>query len=355
MDHQRLRRPRRHCRDRPARRDHRRPARTSCPACPACWRIAGLDELAAAGAGVTDDQLRQRRDQPPRRRPGHDHLHLRHHRAPQGLRADAPQPARRGSQRRARRAARGLRDRRRQHAALHAAGARVRQDHRDRLPGVRRHARALGGHGHRRRGAARIPADVPARRSARVREGLQHRAAAGLGEPGQEQDLRRGRQRRHRLQPGSSTPAGPAIGLRLRHALFDRLVYGKLRAAVGGRVTLRRLRRCAARRAARPLLPRRRHHRARGLRHDRDLGRGDRQQAEPQQGRHGRPAAAGRQRQDRRRRRDPAPRRHQSSRATGRTRPPPRKPWTTRAGCTPAISARSTTRASCGSPAGRRS
>ncbi len=29
----------------------------------------------------------------------------------------------------------------------------------------------------------------------------------------------------------------PAIGLRLRHAAFDRLVYGKLRAAVGGRVS----------------------------------------------------------------------------------------------------------------------
>ena len=29
---------------------------------------------------------------------------------------------------------------------------------------------------------------------------------------------------------------GPGIGLRLRHAVFDRLVYGKLRAAMGGRV-----------------------------------------------------------------------------------------------------------------------
>ncbi|MBL7516481.1 AMP-dependent synthetase/ligase, partial [Frankia nepalensis] len=32
------------------------------------------------------------------------------------------------------------------------------------------------------------------------------------------------------------TPGGPGIGLRLRHTLFDRLVYGKLRAVLGGRV-----------------------------------------------------------------------------------------------------------------------
>jgi long-chain acyl-CoA synthetase len=30
------------------------------------------------------------------------------------------------------------------------------------------------------------------------------------------------------------TPSGPGLGLRLRHKLFDRLVYGKLRAALGG-------------------------------------------------------------------------------------------------------------------------
>ncbi len=34
----------------------------------------------------------------------------------------------------------------------------------------------------------------------------------------------------------SDSPSGPGPGLRVRHALFDRLVYGKLRAAVGGRV-----------------------------------------------------------------------------------------------------------------------
>jgi len=35
---------------------------------------------------------------------------------------------------------------------------------------------------------------------------------------------------------GSGPAQGPGPGLRLRHALFDRLVYGKLRAAVGGKV-----------------------------------------------------------------------------------------------------------------------
>lgn len=33
------------------------------------------------------------------------------------------------------------------------------------------------------------------------------------------------------------TPAGPSLGLRIKHAIFDRLVYGKLRAVLGGRAT----------------------------------------------------------------------------------------------------------------------
>ncbi|MBB4892821.1 long-chain acyl-CoA synthetase [Streptomyces olivoverticillatus] len=33
------------------------------------------------------------------------------------------------------------------------------------------------------------------------------------------------------------TPAGPSFGLRIKHKVFDRLVYGKLRAVLGGRAT----------------------------------------------------------------------------------------------------------------------
>ena len=62
----------------------------------------------------------------------------------------------------------------------------------------------------------------------------------------------------------------PSLAVRAQHAVFDRLVYGKLRDALGGALRVRHLRRRPARRAARPLLPRHRADRARGLRPDRD-------------------------------------------------------------------------------------
>ena len=79
-----------------------------------------------------------------------------------------------------------------------------------------------------------LPADVAARRPPGVREGLQRRAAQGRRRR-QGQDLRRRRGHGDRVERGAATRAAPAPVLRLQHALFDKLVYGKLRAALGGR------------------------------------------------------------------------------------------------------------------------
>ena len=138
--------------------------------------------------------------------------------------------------------------------------------------------------------------------------------------------------------------------------LFDRLVYGKLRRRGRRPGAVRGLRRRGARRAARPLLPRRRHHDPRGLRDDRDHRRRDRQPAEPQQDRH------------RRAGRCPAPASGSPTTARSCIKGPigllrllaqrrrhRRGAGPRTGGSTPATSARSTTRASCGSPAGRRS
>ena len=179
--------------------------------------------------------------------------------------------------------------------------------------------RPLGGHRHCRRRPARVPAHLPARGPPRLREGLQHRAAAGVGQPGQGKIFAAAAATA--IAYSQAKDAGrPAAGLQLRHAVFDQLVYAQAARRRRRPGDLRGLRRRAARRAARPLLPRHRDHRAGGLRHDRDLGGGHRQQAGPEQDRHRRPAAARRQRQDRRRRRDPAARQHHLRRLLAATR-----------------------------------
>ncbi len=150
----------------------------------------------------------------------------------------------------------------------------------------------VSGHQEPHRRTGRVPADVGAGRAAGVREGLQLGPRAGRGGR-QGQDLRQGRRRRDRVQPRAGRPgrpqpraAVPAPGLR----------PARLRPAARGAGRPghpRDLRRRAAGRAARPLLPRHRLHRPGGLRPDRDL-RGDRvQPVGPHEDRHGRPAAAG--------------------------------------------------------------
>ena len=81
------------------------------------------------------------------------------------------------------------------------------------------------------------------------------------------------------------------FGLKLKFALFDRLVYSKLRAAMGGNVEVRRLGLRAARPAPRPLLPQPRHHDPRGLRPHRDHGARHREPRDEVQDRHRRPRA----------------------------------------------------------------
>ena len=109
----------------------------------------------------------------------------------------------------------GVRDRRQLDPAVPAAGAFVRPDHPGRLPGIRRDPGALARHQDTGRGPARVPAHVPARRAAGVREGLQHRGAAGFGEQGEEPDLRR--RRWPPPSPGARPPA-PTAPLRARRS-----------------------------------------------------------------------------------------------------------------------------------------
>ncbi len=63
------------------------------PALADVWRVDGLATLAATGAAVSTDQLHAARKARQAGDLATDHLHLGHHRAAQGMRADPPQPA----------------------------------------------------------------------------------------------------------------------------------------------------------------------------------------------------------------------------------------------------------------------
>ena len=146
---------------------------------------------------------------------------------------------------------------------------------------------------------------------------------------------------------------GPGVGLRLQHALFDKLVYSKLRAALGGQVR-------AAVSGGAPLGERLGHFfrgigvpvlEGYGLTETTGRDRGE--HACGAADRHGRPAAARAGRAHRRRRRDPGPRPDRVPRLLRTTRRHRRGARPT-AGSTPATSASSTRTASCASPAARR-
>ena len=80
---------------------------------------------------------------------------------------------------------------------------------------------------------AGVPADLHPRGAAGLREGLQHRLAAGRP-PTVGARSSTGPPRPRSPTPAARTRAGRRLRLRAQHAVFDRLVYGKLRDALGG-------------------------------------------------------------------------------------------------------------------------
>ena len=99
---------------------------------------------------------------------------------------------------------------------------------------------------------------------------------------------------------------GPGVMLRAQHALFDRLVYSRLRAAMGGEVAWAVSGGAPLGAEPRLLLPRDRAHHPRGVWPHRDGRRHHRQPAEPHQDRKCRAALPGSVGADRRRRGGPA-------------------------------------------------
>ena len=172
-----------------------------------------------------------------RRLPRHAHLHLGHHRAAQGLRADPRQLPRPGRATPARRSGR-----RRPPPGRVARCCSCRW--RTSSPGSSRCSASTPGRGSATAADVKnllddlggLPADLRARRAAGVREGLQLRRGRRPTADGKGRIFARRGGRGDRVQPGARTPAARRWLLRVQHALFDRLVYGKLRDALGGQV-----------------------------------------------------------------------------------------------------------------------
>ena len=183
-------------------------------------RTGALAWLTEAGTAVEDRAVTERAAAGQGVRPGHDHLHLGHYRTAQGLRADPPQPAGRRAQRVPRAAGDLSPGPGRQHAAVPAARARLRPDHRGGLHRGRRRARAL--RGPERSCCPRWPPSGP--RSSWPCRGCSRRSTTAPSrrrQRAQGSDLRPGGPDRDRLQPGSgfparagARPAGPARAVR---------------------------------------------------------------------------------------------------------------------------------------------
>ncbi len=228
------------------RRDRRRtpPSSTrSAPTLPDAARGAGRSTTARVDALATEGARRgRRRDRPPPRPRGpgrrrDDHLHLGHHRPPEGRDADAPAtstsltvnavegPARGGRDARARAPCCSCRWRTCSRASSRCSSIAARCDH-----------RAHAGHqgpaaGPRRRSGRRSSSPSPAcsRRSTTRASRRPSRAARGRSSTGPPSAA-------IAYSRALDTPSGPSLALRLQHKVADVLVLSKLRAALGGQV-----------------------------------------------------------------------------------------------------------------------
>ena len=216
---------------------HRRPARREAARPPA--RLADrADERAGgrrgAARGGRRDRRRGRRGPPhrgPRRRPRDADLHLGHHRASQGLRDQPPQPALRGA--RGRRHLRPDDAGRQPDPAVPAAGPHLRPRHPVRGDGVPLRHRALRRHPEPARPSC--PASSPT--SCSRCPGCSRRSTtAPRRRP--TTAARAGSSTSPRTRPSTTaapwTAAAPAWSCAPSTPLFDRLVFSKLRAALGG-------------------------------------------------------------------------------------------------------------------------
>ena len=357
LDPRRLRRRRRRSsRRRDARRDAGRGPRPACPGCATSGRstTAASTSWPPPAPTIADAELDERRGDGST--------------APTSPRSSTP-PAPPGGPRAAssptatscaeptntvERARRGRLRRGRLDAAVPAAGARVRPGHRGAVrPGRRRLGHTAD---------IKQPARTTSRASSptfilavpRVFEKVYNSAEQKAAADGKGKIFAAAADDRDRLEPGAATTAVPArcCGSSTRCSTGWSTPSCAAASAAGSQYAVSGGAPLGD--AARPLLPRHRPHRPRGLRPDRDHRAGHGEPPGRDQDRHGRAAAARRRDPDRRRRRDPGQGRPTSSRGywQQRRRPPPRR--STTAGSTPATSASSTTTASCGSPAARR-
>ena len=229
-------------------------------------------------------------------------------------------------------------------AAVPPAGARVRPRHRGRLPGVRGDSR----HTRRTPRPCCPTSRSPGRRSSCRCRGCSRRCSTARRPRRrarvQGPRVRPGRGARDRVQPGAGHRGRPGLALRLQHARVRPVRVQPAARGAGRAHRHRRLRRCAAGRAAGPLLPRDRRDGAGGLRPHRDH-RGRRRstrRTHQRVGTVGRPIP-GCRRADRRRRRGAAAAGRTSSSATGTTTRRRRPRSTPTAGSAPATWAGSTT------------